>query len=298
MSTLQRLPSPVLLTLALLPAACSTSSNKEAASTDGPATTSAMDARELEVISDTLACLWPTAVRYTLQNFDFRLTAPDGMEYSRASFKVDASIPVPQLLTGIVTEAQASSLKIDTCAPGAGCQPTVYAFRFCTSYNCDASSDLQVRIPVGQKIRVDWRLVGSGSFDPGTAYLAAFDDGGGVTRGALLLAGAAGMEVREGVRFAPSGLPFDFSLVRQNCRSSGAYSLFSEADDYTMIVARRDGLGSPMSLVTGAVGSLDYALAAGGSARARIHCLSAVQPAATDDYWNWSFWLESDPTAP
>jgi hypothetical protein len=31
---------------------------------------------------------------------------------------------------------------------------------------------------------------------------------------------------------------------------------------------------------------------AGNAQRLLIHCLDAVQPAHTDDYWNWDFWAE------
>ena len=251
------------------------------------------------------ACLWPSAIRYTLHHFDFRVTTPDGVEYSRASFATDGgtkdggSTP-PQSLLGVVTEAQGSAFKLDTCLAGTGCQPAVYSFRFCTDEDsvCGASTDIQVHLPVGKKVQVDWQLVAAVHFDVGTAFLAVHDQDDGVTRNALLLAGAGGMYVQDNATFQPDTLPFSFTLHRQNCGRAGADAAYQLGDDYTMIVARRDGLGQPLALATGQAGSLDYALPSGGLESAEVHCLSAVQPNATDDYWNWDFWLESEPTAP
>ena len=190
---------------------------------------------------------------------------------------------------------------MDTCLPGTGCQPAVYSFQFCTGIACPAGSDqsptdIQAHLPVGKKIRVEWQLFAAGGFAPGAAYLAVHDEDDGATYNTLLLGGAGGMGVLYSEKYAPTNMPFDFTLQKQNCGRNGADADFQFGDDYTMIVRRTDGLGQPLALATGEVGSLEYALPSGSTASVRIHCLSAVQPGATDDYWNWDFWLERDPT--
>ena len=62
-----------------------------------------------------------------------------------------------------------------------------------------------------------------------------------------------------------------------------------------MITKRRDGLGQTLALATGEAGRLEYSLPSGSLDPVLIHCLSAVQPNATDDYWNWDFGLEQAP---
>jgi hypothetical protein len=242
--------------------------------------------------------VWPSAIRYTLHHFDFKVTAPDGTVYSRDNSTPDGGSLPPTSLLGVVTEAQGPMFKLDTCLPGTGCQPVVYSFRFCTDYFCGASSDLQVHLPVGKKIRVDWQLVAPAIFfDVGAAFLAAYDQDDGATHDALLLAGLGGLYVQDNETYKPDGVPFNFTLHKQNCGRSQADAAYQLGDDYTMIVARKDGVGQSLALATGEAGRLDYALPSGSLESVRVHCLDAVQPEATDDYWNWDFWLETDTTA-
>ncbi len=238
---------------------------------------------------DARGCLWPNAVRYTLHHFDFTVTTPNGTKYGRSSFAPDAASTILSPLLGVVAESESPVFKLDTCLPGTGCQPAVYTFSL-------SPSDIQVRLPVGRKIRVDWQLVAPGGFAPGTGFLAVHDADDGITQDALLLAGAGGMSVDDNATYKPDGLPFNFTLHRQNCGRSKADVGYQLGDDFTMTVVRRDGLGQPLALATGEAGSLDYALASGSLESIGIHCLSAVQPSATDDYWNWDFWLGSDQT--
>ncbi len=148
-----------------------------------------------------------------------------------------------------------------------------------------------------RNIRVDWQLVAPIYFDVGTAFLAAYDQDDGVTHDALLLAGVGGLFVEDNATYKPDSLPFNFTLRRQNCGRSAADAAYQLGDDYTMIVVRKDGVGQSLALATGEAGSLDYTLPSGSLESVTVHCLSAVQPNVTDDYWNWDFWLETPATA-
>ena len=242
-------------------------------------------------------CLWPTAIRYTLPHFDFTVTAPNGTEYTRmnsgADAGLDAGAPLSTPLVGRVTEVQGTLFKVDTCIQGSSCQPAVYTFKVSVSPSFNTSADIQLKILAGKTIRVDWALSRSLSFSPGLASLSVLDDDPG-TRGNLLFAGASGMEVSTNTRYSSDSLPFTASLQALNCKLPRMDGAASWADDFAMVATPKNGQGQSLKLATGETGPLEYTTQTGATDRVRIHCLDAVQPSATDDYWNWDFWVESD----
>jgi hypothetical protein len=247
----------------------------------------ALDARSDAIPDGAATCLWPTAVRYTLRHFDFTVTAPDGTGYSRASIGVDAGVALASPIVGRVTDVEGYRFKVDSCVQGSSCQPTVYTF--------NVPSNVQLRIPVGKTVRVDWALLAPDTFSPGAASLSVLDNDPGTTNGNLLFAGMSGMMVSANARYSPDTLPFSATLQALNCKVPGADSgLASWGDDFAMVVTAKNGSGQTLKLATGETGTLEYSTQAGGTDRVRIHCLDAVLPAATDDYWNWDFWAETD----
>jgi hypothetical protein len=61
-------------------------------------------------------------------------------------------------------------------------------------------------------------------------------------------------------------------------------------DDFAFVFTSKSGWSGNLQLGTGETGMLMVAAPSGGAQSLRVHCLDAVQPAATDDYWNYDFW--------
>ena len=58
-------------------------------------------------------------------------------------------------------------------------------------------------------------------------------------------------------------------------------------------MAKNDA-GVTLELATGESSSFEFAAGSGPTQQLQVHCLDAVQPAATDDEWNWDFWAADE----
>jgi hypothetical protein len=60
-------------------------------------------------------------------------------------------------------------------------------------------------------------------------------------------------------------------------------------DDYAFLLSPKSGPGATLQVATGETGTFEFTAASGAAQKLQVHCLDAVQPAMTDDYWNWDF---------
>jgi hypothetical protein len=246
------------------------------------------------------ACQWQSAVVYTLPHFRFLLTTPDGQSQSPpkgTNPTVDAGGWPIHDFEGKVTSRVGNQLGVDSCMQPGSCAASFYQFTLCdSSSGCRtiaSPAPIEAAIPLGRRVRVVWHLDNDvPSFSPGLYFLAIYDAEAGASVGNLLFAGSGGRsDSKSGVSNPLQQLPFTVSTQALGCgRSQGGAGTMSDADDYAFIFAAKDGAAASLQLPAGQNGSLTVASPVGGTQRLQFHCLTAVQPNHTDDYWNWDFW--------
>ena len=262
----------------------------EAGSGDGP-----VDQRN--------ACYWQeSGGRYMLPHFTFLLTTPDGQAQTPARGKPpqDAAGPTWPIndFVGQVASRGGNQFTVDSCVPPATCQPTLYRFTLCNATGMggcgavDSPAPIELPAPVGRGVRVVWHLDNDApGWCPGLYFLAVYDAEPGPGYGNLLFLGSGGRQDSTGGTANPlKDLPFSVATERRWCGQiayDAPYSL--AADDYAFVFAPKNG-GAALRLGTGESGAFEVAAPGGGTQRLRMHCLDAVQPNHTDDYWNWDFW--------
>jgi hypothetical protein len=79
------------------------------------------------------------------------------------------------------------------------------------------------------------------------------------------------------------------------CGGSARDALSAMVDDYAFVFSPKTGAGMTLQAATGESGIFEFS-ASSGMQSLEIHCLDAVQPKSTDDYWNWDFWAETTST--
>src|SRR5664279_4233071 len=90
-------------------------------------------------------------------------------------------------------------------------------------------------------------------------------------------------------------LPFSVATKALGCGITLSDAALSHgADDYAFLFKAKDGGASSLQLAAGESGTLSLAPPSDGSQLLHFHCLDAVQPASTDDYWNWDFWASAE----
>jgi hypothetical protein len=249
------------------------------------------------------ACLWQTSGgRYTLDHFSFLLTTPDGQEQFPPSTARDSgSYPINDF-QGRIVSAEGNRFAVDSCLSASSCQPSLYSFSLCNTSQSlcqlDSShSSIQIAIPLERLVRVVWHMdMDAPGFSPGLFWLAIYDGEPGATNGNILFLGSGGYKPGY-----PAGatvnhlseLPFSVTLRPLNC--GGSMGDASPArDDYAFEFMAKNDAGVTLELATGEIGSFQFTAGSGPTQRLQVHCLDAVQPAATDDYWNWDFWAADE----
>jgi len=133
-------------------------------------------------------------------------------------------------------------------------------------------------------------------FSPGLFWLAIYDGEPGATNGNILFLGSGGY--KPGSQGGTTvnhlnELPFSVALRPLNCGGS-VRDAFPAGDDYAFEFMAKNDAGVTLELATGEIGSFQFTAGSGPTQRLQVHCLDAVQPAATDDYWNWDFWAADE----
>jgi hypothetical protein len=243
--------------------------------------------------------------RYMLKHFAFLLTTPDGQSQSPPTYLHPApdggGWPIHDF-EGRITEETGNQFSIDTCV-SPGCQPSLYQFTLCDSLSCEpvaSPAPVQLSVPVGRRVRVVWRLENNvPAWCPGLYWLAIYDAEPGASQGNLLFLGSGGRKPdpagSDAVPF--QDLPFAVGVKPLGC---GRTSTDAPAmgDDYAFVFSPKSGVGTSVEVATGESRRFDFAWPAGNSQSLEIHCLDAVQPDHTDDYWNWDFWATGEAAPP
>jgi hypothetical protein len=249
------------------------------------------------------ACYWQeSGGRYMLPHFTFLLTTPDGQAQTppRGKPGQDAAGPTWPIndFVGQVASRGGNQFTVDSCVPPATCEPALYRFTLCNVSGMggcgavDSPAPIELPVPVGRSVRVVWHLDNDvPGWCPGLYFLAVYDAEPGPGHGNLLFLGSGGRQGSTGGTANPlKDLPFSVATERRWCdqvASDAPYSL--AADDYSFVFSPKNG-GSALRLGTGESGAFEVAAPGGGTQWLRMHCLDAVQPGHTDDYWNWDFW--------
>lgn len=251
-------------------------------------------------------CYWQTqGGRYGLKHFTFLLTTPDGQAQRPPSGlpMVDAgSWPINDF-EGLIASKSGNQFAVDSCIPTDPCQSSLYRFTLCDGLYCAAASSpaaIELPIPLGRRVRVVWHLDNYTSFCPGLYWLAIYDAEPGPTQGNLLFLGSGGQQpttVSSPTNYF-NGLPFSVAVRPLGCGNVKRDGGGLVGDDYAFVFSPKSGAGATVELGTGQSGYFTYAASSGNPQRLLIRCLDAVQPAATDDYWNWDLWATGEATAP
>lgn len=249
----------------------------DAAADDGPAT----------------GCLWQ-GYGDNLRHFTFVLTTPDGLTH----VVTGGGGGPTQLLDGRVTELAGNTLGVDTCLDPQSCQPNVYRFALCASRQCSATvgpGPIDVGVAIGRHVRVAWRLDNyQPTYCPGLYWLALYDAEPGATEGNLLFVGSGGRNPTPNAIASDvipfEELPFAIALAPLSCNHTNADTSGDTDDDYAFSFSSKAAGGTPLRLATGESGVFAFVDSTGKTQRLELHCLSAVQLAITDNYWNWDFW--------
>ena len=247
-------------------------------------------------------CYWQKfGGRYTLKHFTFLLTTPDGKAQLPPSGMpvIDAGSPWPiNDFEGLVVNNNGNQLTVDSCDPALPCQSALYRFTLCDGFTCAAASSpapVEAPIPIGRRVRVVWHLDNYTSFCPGLYWLAIYDAEAGPTQGNILFLGSGGHEPSTATSSTNyfDTLPFSVSLRPLLCgpRPDGGIVV---GDDYAFVFTPKTGIGATVELQTGQSGYFTFAAPSRNPERLLIHCLDAVQPDHTDDYWNWDFWATGE----
>jgi hypothetical protein len=251
---------------------------------------------------DASACYWPTASSYSLRHFRFTLTTPDGQTQSppKIDTHVDAGGWAIHDFEGKVVSKIGNQLNVDSCVASASCQPSNYHFVLCDSLagNCSADSSpvaITAAVPRDRRVRIVWHLDNDvPGFCPGLYFLVIYDAELGATQGNILFVGSGGrQESGSGTASTPlQSLPFSVTTRALGCGQEKAAAIF-EPDDYAFVFTS-NATSASLHLATGDSGSLTLPSPTGGTQQLQFHCLDAVQPDHTDDYWNWDFWASDD----
>ncbi len=253
-------------------------------------------------------CFWQSSGGgYSLKHFSFLLTTPDGQAQSPPSYYSAQDAGAWQIndFEGQVESESGNLLTVDGCVAPAPCLPALYRFTLCDSLQgaCkagDSQAAIQLGIPLGRRVRVVWHMDNDvPGFCPGLFWLAIYDAEPGATQGNLLFVGSGGRQPNAtGPSPSPLGdLPFSVNLRALSCGGTARDGSFSMADDYAFLFSPKSGAGTTLQVATGETGPFEFTTQSGGTQRLQVHCLDAVQPGHTDDYWNWDFWAISDTVA-
>jgi hypothetical protein len=245
------------------------------------------------------ACFWQTpGGMYVLKHFKFLLTTPDGQEQSppRTYLTPDAAVKPINDFEGRVASVEGNQFTVDSCLSPSSCQPSLYRFTLCGGSIGPCTADnlptsLPTAIPSGRRVRILWYMENEvPGFCPGLYWLAVYDAEPGASKGNILFLGSGGYQPNAtGASIKRLGeLPFSVSLRALSCGSLGDARRYG--DDYAFEFTPKNGNGAPLRLATGETGSFEFTTGSGSAQRLQIRCLDAVQPGATDDYWNWDFW--------
>jgi hypothetical protein len=217
-------------------------------------------------------CHWPGASGSDFQHFSFLLLTPDGQAQSPptsyAARPADAAWPINDF-EGVIADQSGNQLAVDSCLSAPTCQPSLYRFVLCDSLPCVAAA-----APAAI----------------GLYWLAIYDGEPGATRGNLLFLGSGGYDPGpDPMGVTPFGeLPFSVSTKPLLCGERDSSS--SPGDDYVMVFSQTGSTAQSLQLATGESGVFHFTWPAGNAQTLQMHCLVAVQPDHTDDYWNWDFW--------
>ena len=247
-------------------------------------------------------CYWQTqGGRYGLKHFTFGLITPDGQAQTPPPGypTVDAGKWPINDFEGLMVSNSGNQFAVDSCIPPAACASSVYRFTLCDSSSCAAAGSpapIELPIPIGRHVRVVWHMDNYTSFCPGLYWLAVYDAEAGDSQGHLLFLGSGGQEPP--TANSPSGyfndLPFSVGVRPLSCGDVKRDAGGLVGDDYAFVFTDKSGAWATVELATGESGSFTFTAQAGGPQRLQIHCLDAVQPGATDDYWNWDFWATGE----
>lgn len=250
------------------------------------------------------SCYWQVpGGRYMLNHFTFALTTPDGQAQTPPSLypnAMDAGSPWPiNDFEGRIVSQSGNRLSVDSCMTPGSCQPSLYQFVLCDSSACKAgrsAGNIQLAIPIGRRVRVVWHLDNEvPGFCPGIYWLAIYDAEPAPSQGSILFLGSGGLKPTAPGR--PNGyfdaLPFSVRLEALVCGDARVDAPLM-GDDYAFVFSPKTGTGSTLRVATGESGTFAFTPASGPAEELQIHCLDAVQPAATDDYWNWDFWATGE----
>jgi len=220
-----------------------------------------------------------------LPSFGFSFVAPDQVTYTCTSDpRIDAGPPWPRDLRGVVTRVSATEFTLDTCLARDACDPGTYTFIV-------NAPGLELTMPVGRRVRVQWQITVSWSC---TSWLQVSDDTSGAG-GTVWLVGNRGFQT------PPVDLPFDVNLDQLDCRlPADAFQTScsgSRTGDFAFRFSSRSGPTSSLSLGTMESGRFAYQDAAGVAQTLDVHCLQAFQTVMCDDYWRWSYWAVNTTTA-
>lgn len=248
-------------------------------------------------------CYWQReGGRYALPHFRFLLTTPDGKVQTAPTplgFGLDAgdsAWPVSDF-EGRIVDVSGNQFTVDSCVATATCQPSLYKFTLCAGDSVCAAEisapSIVLGIPAGRRVRVVWHLDRDSSFSPQLSFLALYDAEPGQGQGRILFLGSGGRDSSQATWLANplADLPFTVATRALGCGGSARdASTHSFGDDYAFVLTPKSGAGAALALATGESGLLEVASPGGGTQRLEVHCLDAVQPDVTDDYWNWDFW--------
>jgi hypothetical protein len=240
----------------------------------------------------------PTLCRYiaaahttSLSTFAFSVTLPDASEFSCATFAgaVDAGYAQPPTnclsgeFWGLVTEAGATSLSVETCPAGAACKSIVYRVDI-------ATSGLNLGVPIGRPVTVGYWINNWGASCQQQLVIKDGLAGSGtvITYPAWWFAGA------DSAWSPPLAVPF--RVTRQELFCNPAPSLDQGCggndvppDDYALAFAQHVG-DTPLVLGTGETGDLPLTYGTDGLQHLSMHVLRSYQTTVCDDYANWAWW--------
>lgn len=244
--------------------------------------------------------------RYGLPHFRFLLTTPDGHPQTAPQLGVDAGYPPWTIkdFEGRFSQGEGNQFTVDSClAAPASCEPTLYRFAVCTESNLSCRPDSAatpgpVSIPEGRRVRVVWDLVNDvPSFSPGLYWLGIYDAEPTPAKGSILFLGSGSYQPAASANGPWRDLPFSVSLRALGCGGRARDASIYVGDDYAFVFASLQAPAATLQVGTGESGRFTFEPPSGLSQTLEIHCLDAVQPSHSDDYWNWDFWAAGQAVA-
>jgi len=219
------------------------------------------------------------------------LQLPDGGMLSCANASpADAGAPAVRTWTGLVTSSDATSIVVDTCGSETGDAGTDAG-----SSDGDCSAPLRVEVhasglDLARFPHVRVRLTAKVSFfrqcqralQIMTADGAAGDAQGAA--GTLLLAVNDGGDTLDGAPYGVAHVPLGCSPMPV-CNGPG-----HAADEYALDFSDATDITHRMRVFMGDTGSWTL-----GASTYTLHNLRSFQSIACDDYWNWAYWIYTDP---